>query len=415
MMTVEDTIEILAGLRPRKVNIRVDAQDIKLITSLGRQIAKKIALTDRQLDLSLKKIEKYRSGLEKCDVAVDEVLSFKTLKWPLRVIDRTQSIWIDTDPESKKPVIMVKYVFSKKFAENWSKIEESLSAYSGSDKSIKRVAYTERNLYSIVKGLESMEFTVTDEIQEICEKIEKILENPDGFAPYLDYEDGKLILKNSNAKCEETFSKKVENFSDNNILEYVNYAKSLGIPLKSRNLLKKISEISEDTLARKVSYEYSSRYRINPENYSLTDLISTIDTLNQWPLVVVVEENNQIFDTVKTMVTEFAKFVPKEKMNVFFRLKNEQTDSQQFNQFVKDNNLNNYIDSTTKVVFILRTRIPKPLLKAAWSPTTAIITSTHDFGRMSAYLNDFSTVYYYNNSVTMRTSRLKGADKIVQL
>lgn len=415
MMTVEDTIEILAGLRPRKVNIRVDAQDIKLITSLGRQIAKKIALTDRQLDLSLKKIDKYRAGLEKCDIAVDEVLSLKPLKWPLRVIDRTQSISIDIDTESKKPVILVKYVFSKKFAEIWSKIEENLSAYSGSDKSVKRVVYTERNLYSIVKGLESMEFAVTDEIREICEKIEKILENPDTYAPYLDYEDGKLILKNSNAKCEEVFSKKIENFSDNNILEYVDYAKSLGIPLKSQNLLKKISEISEDTLARKVSYEYSSRYRVNPENYSLSDLASTIDTLNQWPLVVVIEENNHIFDTVKSIVDEFSKFVPKEKMNVFFRLKNEQTDNQQFNQYVKDNHLNNYIDSTTKVVFILRTRIPKPLLKASWSPTTAIVISSHDFGRMSAYLNDFSTVYYYNNSIAMRNSRLKGADKIVQL
>ena len=96
-------------------------------------------------------------------------------------------------------------------------------------------------------------------------------------------------------------------------------------------------------------------------------------------------------------------------------MKNEQTDHQQFNQFVKDNHLNNYIDSTTKVVFILRTRIPKPLLKADWRPTTAVITSSHDFGRMAAYLNDFSTVYYYNNSITLRNSRLKGADKIAQL
>ncbi len=102
-------------------------------------------------------------------------------------------------------------------------------------------------------------------------------------------------------------------------------------------------------------------------------------------------------------------------MNVFFRLKNEQMGHQQFNQFVKDNHLNNYIDSTTKVVFISRNKIPKPLIKADWQPRTAIITSNHDFGKLSAYLNDFSTVYYYNNSVAMRNSRLKGADKIVQL
>ena len=415
MMTVEDTIEILAGVRPRKLNIRIDAQDVKLIVSLGKQVSRKIPLTDRQLDLSLKKIEKYRLGLEKCDVDVDEILTLKTLKWPLRVIDRTQSIWIETDTETKKPVIMVKYVFSKKFAEIWAKIEEKLGSYKYADKGVKQVTYTERNLYHIVKGLESLNFDVNEEIQEICEKIEKILENPDSFAPYLDYTEGQLVLKNANSKCEQEFLKKVENFDQEKILEYVDYAKSLGISLKSQNLLKKISEISENSLAKKIAFEFSSRYRVNPANYSFEDLVSTVDVLNQWPLIVVIEENKDVFDTVRSMVETFSKYVPKDKMNVFFRLKNEQTDHLQFNQFVKDNHLNNYIDSTTKVVFILRTRIPKPLLKADWRPTTAVITSSHDFGRMAAYLNDFSTVYYYNNSITMRNSRLKGADKIAQL
>lgn len=415
MMTVEDTIEILAGVRPRKINIRVDEQDIKLILSLGKQVSRKIAFTDRQLDLSLKKIEKYRLGLEKCGIDVDQVLTLKTLKWPLRVIDRTQKIWIDNDADTKKPVIKVKFVFSKKFAEIWSKIEEKLGSSNYADKGCKQVAYTEKNLYNIVKGLESMNFDVTNEVVEICEKIEKILENPDNFAPYLDYSEDKLVLKNANPRCEQEFLKKIENFDQEKILEYVDYAKSLGISLKSRNLLKKISEISEQSLAKKVVVESSSRYRVDPANTSFEELVATVDSLNQWPLIAVIEENKDVFDTVKSMVEAFSKYVPTDKMNVFFRLKNEQTDHQQFNQFVKDNHLNNYIDSTTKVVFILRTRIPKPLLKADWRPTTAVITSSHDFGRMAAYLNDFSTVYYYNNSITLRNSRLKGADKIAQL
>ena len=136
---------------------------------------------------------------------------------------------------------------------------------------------------------------------------------------------------------------------------------------------------------------------------SLTDIFSSGDSSKLTVL------------TVKKESFELSKIVPKEKINVFFRLKNEQTEYEKFNQFIKDNGLNNYIDSTTKVVFISRGRIPKPLFKADWKPTTAIITSNHDFGRMAAYLNDFSTVYYYNSSVSLRNSRLKGADKIVQL
>lgn len=415
MTTIEDTIEILAGLRPRKINIRIDLADAKIISSLGRQISKNVALTDRQLGLILKKIEKYRSNLEKCDIDVDKVLTLQTLRLPLRVIDRTQTITIQHDSDTNKPVIVVKYVFSKKFAEIWSNIEETLNAYRNADKNFKRVPYTEKNLYQIVKGLQELNFTVDRTVQEIYEKIEKILEHPENSAPYLDYVDERILLKNCNNRCQEYLDKKFEKISNLNLLEYVDTAKHLGIAIKSQNLLKKISEIAPTTLTKKISLERNSRYRVGPENYSVEDLIFSINSLNQWPLVIIVEENNEVLSTVTRFVDEIIKYIPKEQINVFFRLKNEQPENQQFNQFIKDNGLNNYIDSDTKVVFISRLRIPKPLLKSNWSPSTAVITSSHDFGKMTAYLNDLYTVYYYNNSLTMRNSRLKGADKIVQL
>jgi hypothetical protein len=415
MITIEDTLELLAGGTPRRINIRLDTADVRLLTSLKKQLAQKIPLTDRQLDLSLKKIEKYRANLEKCNVDVDHILTVKPLKWPLRVIDRTQSVEIETDPITNKPVIVVKYVFSKKFAEFWAKIEEYSNTYNRTDKGIKKIPYSEKCLYHIVQGVSKMNFTISSEVLEIHEKIEKILENPENFVPYLDYAEDTIILKNLNSKCESAILEKFGSRYTCSIFEYVDYAKSLGVTLKTQNLIKYLSETSPSVLTKKISIESSSRYRLYPENYSLEELFSTVNTFNQWPLVIVVEENDQSLSIVSKMVNELIKLVPKEKINVFFRLKNEQPEYEKFNQFIKDNGLNNYIDSTTKVVFISRGRIPKPLIKADWKPTTAIITSNHDFGRMSAYLNDFSTVYYYNSSVSLRNSRLKGADKIVQL
>jgi hypothetical protein len=415
MITIEDTLEILAGGTPRRINIRLDTADIRLLTSLKKQLAQKIPLTDRQLDLSLKKIEKYRANLEKCNVDVDHILTAKPLKWPLRVIDRTQSVEIETDTTTNKPMIVVKYVFSKKFAEFWAKIEEHTSTYNRTDRGVKKIPYSEKCLYLVVQGLVKMNFTISSEVLEIYEKIEKILENPENFVPYVDYVEDTVVLKNLNSKCESAIIEKFGTRYTCSIFEYVDYAKSLGVTLKTQNLIKYLSEISPSVLTKKISIESSTRYRLYPENYSLEELFSAVNTFNQWPLVIVVEENDQVLSIVSKMVNELSNIIPKEKINVFFRLKNEQPEYEKFNQFIKDNGLNNYIDSTTKVVFISRGRIPKPLLKADWKPTTAIITSNHDFGRMSAYLNDFSTVYYYNSSVSLRNSRLKGADKIVQL
>lgn len=415
MNTVEDTIQVLAGALPRPINIRLDTADIKLITSLSKQLLRHIALTDRQLDLSLKKIEKYRSSLEQCQVDVTAVLTLKTLKWPLRVIDRSQHIWIEQHADTKKTQILVKYVFSKKFAEIWSKIEEHTDTFGQGDKSIKKISYTERNLYHVVKGLRAMQFTSSDEVLEIYEKLEKILENPDLFVPCLNFEHNIVSVTNANARCQDALNSKFPQVVDADLPAFVNHAKILGILKKSPNLLKKINSLPHSSLTKKICLENSTRYRLSPDIHSTESLFLSIDQLNQWPVVVAVEENTQVFSVVRDMIDDLQKFIPLDKINVFFRLKNEQTDSQQFNQYVKDNHLNNYIDETTKVVFILRTRIPKPLLKSTWQPTSAVVASNHDFGRLSAYLNDFSSVYYYNNSITMRTSKLKGADKIVQL
>jgi len=415
MITVEDTIEILAGLKPRAVNIRLDIADIKIITSIGRQLLKKVALTDRQLDLSLKKIEKYRLGLENCGVAVDQVLALKTLRWPIRELDRTQMVYLDADPVTNKPVIRVKYVFSKKFAEIWANTEEHLTVHSQFDKNIKQSTYTEKNLYAIVKALSPLGFTIDPDVQEIYEKIEEILEKPENYAPYLDLENDRVVIKNANARCRDFLENKFQVVDDTNLLQFVDGAKHAGITLKSQNLVKKIAEISPNAMLKNICTDTATRFRINPDSVSADDIVSIVDTLDQWPLVVVVEENAEVLSTIQTLTAAFFNVVPKDSINVFFRLKNEQKECNEFNQYVRDNHLNNYIDSNTKVVFISRTRIPKPLLKANWIPRTAILTSNHDFGKMSAYLNDFSTVYYYNNSITMRNSRLKGANKIVQL
>lgn len=415
MITVEDTIEILAGVRPRTVNIRIDRTDVKIISSLGRQMLRKTALTDRQFDLAIKKIEKYQDGLERCGVDVEQVLTLKTLKWPIREIDRQQLVYLSKDEDTNKPVILVKYVFSKKFAEIWALLEDRLTAVNHVDKNLKQISYTEKNLYLTVIAMQDLQFEISEEIYEIFEKIEKIMEHPENVVPYITCTDENIFIENVNGKCKEFLDKKFPTVNDTNVLEFVDNAKHAGIFLKSKNFTEKLRNFPTTTLIKKMLSEPATRFRLDPAKYSVGDVVSTIATLNQWPLLVILEENSDILVNMRTMVAELSAHVPLDKMNVFFRLKNEQKECSEFNQFVKDNGLNNYIDKETKVVFISRNRIPKPLLKSEWQPRTAILASNHDFGKLSAYLNDFSSVYYYNNSITMRNNKLKGADKIVQL
>lgn len=413
--TIEDVLEILGGTVPRILNIRIDADERNLIQSLSKQVHKRVALTDRQLALSLKKIEKYRDGLAKNSVDVDAVLALKLLRMPLREIDRTQSIYLETSSNSAKPRIVVKYVFSKKFAAEWGELEENLIGVTSEVKGFKHITFNERNIFFLVDKLSSLDFVIAQEIQEIYENIVKIMEFPEKIIPYVNGEQGIIQLENVNQYCQRFFSENFPTITDVNFLDFLATAKNCGIFLKSPEIIKKIQAFSISPLTKSILFEKSTKFRIDPNKHSLFDLISSIDSLNQWPILIVVDENSQIFDQIKTLISMLVSKVSLDQINIFFRLKNERPEDQSFNQFVRDNGLNNYIDSSTKVVFITKSRIPKPLFKSEWRPKTAAVLTSNDFGKLSAYLNDIPNVYFYNDSLTVRHSRVKGSREIAQL
>jgi len=412
--TIEDALEILAGTTTRAVNIRVDIGEVNLIKSLGRQVARGTALTDRQFELATKKIEKYQKGLEQNSVDVQSLLALAPLRMPLRQVDRTQSISFVMGID-KKIKLSVKFVFSKKFAAVWSDLQDQLTVSVYEQKGEKQLAVNEQDLYLIVNTLQPMGFTVSDEVVEVYQKIEEIYVNPDNFAPYVDVVDNTLVLKNVNPRCKTYLDKEFTDIKDSDFLVFLERVKNCGIYHKTDKIIEKITEISPNKLIKDILVSEETRFRLNPEEHTTDSLFDILDTLNQWPILVIVDETKDAISQVKTLCTALMARLDNSEVTVFFRLENGNTEHEEFNQFVADNHLNNYIDSKTKVVFVSKNRIPKPLFNADWKPRTALVTSSYEHGKTSAYLNDFSTVYYYNNSPSVRHGRIKGSRKIVQL
>lgn len=412
--TIEDALEILGGTVQRSVNIRIDSGEANLIKSLARQVSRGTALTDRQLDLAVKKIEKYRDGLVQNTVDVDALLITRTLRMPIRQIDRTQSVTLFLTAD-KKLKILIKFVFSKKFSNIWAELQEKLTATVHDQRGEKLLSFNELDLYHIVNTLLPQGFTMSAEVMEFYEKIEEILINPENYMPYIDLEDDRIVLKNINGKCQTYLDQEFPNNKDSDFLVFLDRAKNCGIYHKKSKIIKKISEISTNSMTKTILVSPETRFRINPEEHGIDTVFDVIQQLKQWPLLVIVDDNKDAISTTKTICQHLLSKLDNSEIVVFFRMQNGETDHEQFNQYIKDNHLNNFIDSKTKVVFVTKNRIPKPLFNADWHPRTALVTSNYDYGKTAAYLNDFSTVYYYNNSVSVRHGRIKGLRKIVQL
>jgi hypothetical protein len=412
--TIEDALEILGGTRLRAVNIRIDIGEVNLVRSLAKQVLRGTALTDRQLDLAIKKIEKYRQGLEQNFIRVDDLLTAKPLRMPLRQIDRTQTISLIVD-SNKKMKILIKFVFSKKFAGLWNALQEELNVVAEEKKGEKHLSFNEQDFYKIVNALQPMGFTLSPNTQMYYEKIDEISENPENYVPYVDLVDNQLVLKNVNNRCQDYLNEQFSDLKDSDFLVFLDRIKNCGISHKNPEIIEKIGQFTSNNLVKNILVSDETRFRINPQEHTQTSVFDILDELKQWPVLIIVDENKDAISMTKSLCLELMSRLAQGEVTVFFRLENGNPDNEEFNQFVKDNHLNNYIDLKTKAVFVSKNRIPKPLFTADWHPKTALVTASHEFGKTSSYLNDFASVYYYNNSVSVRHGRIKGTRSIVQL
>lgn len=412
--TIEDTLEILAGLRPRILNIRLDYNEKSIIKSLGRQVQNGLALTDRQLDLAVKKIEKYRENLEKNGVDVNMILETTPLKMPVRYIDRSQKIFLSEDSD-KKIIINLKFSSNKNFDKNWEEISKKIIGEVKEKSFLKEVPFNENNIFQVMSKFSNGEFVIENKILEIFEKIEKIQENPTNFVPYIDLIDDQIEIKNHSTTCKKFIDENYKKLVDHAPFEFIDKVKSCGIFYKTSKILEKIENSSLNDLSKNVITNVSKKFRVSPEKYSTENLLNTVDQLNQWPVLFVVDEDLNRNDLVLEFCESLYQRIPKNTINVFYRLTNNSSEAQKFNQYVKDNSLNNYIDETTKAVFISKQRIPKPLFRSTWRPYTAIVLTNHDFGKIASYLNNIPVVYYYNSSIALAINRIKGSSQIVEL
>jgi hypothetical protein len=409
--TIEYAVEVLAGTVNRKVNIRLTAKDKTVLNSIARQINSGLGLTDRQIDMILLKIEKYKSGLIANKVAVDEILSTKATRLPMREIDRSQKVLLALDEDSKRQYIIIKHQKTKDFQEAWFEVSQKIKGYVQENLSNKILALNEHNVRLVVDAFEPICFDIDQKIQEIYDEIAKIVKNPEKFEPSLKITDSTIDIENFNFKEKDKFLENFENLKSTNFLKLLSRAKNAGISLNSVDFTKNLENFGLTdipSLTKSVILEKTTKFQIDIESHTIDSVLETVNLLDQWPLVVIVDEDKECYDKVASIVDRLKTFVDLSEITVFFRLKKDTENSEKFHNYIAENHLNNYITSNTKVVFLSRSKIPKPLLKSGWHPTSAIALSNIVFGKMSVYLNDVINVYYYNDSIITKYNKVKG-------
>jgi hypothetical protein len=404
--TVEDYLEVLAGFQG-DTKIKIESTDCTILYSIAKQVFRGKALTDRQLDVVCLKLNQYSDQFTTAGyINLGDVVSMQSTRQPLRSVDRSQWIRIvdkpvmnkpqfvssrlkkATEPEpSKDSYVAIRFPFSKKII----MLIETLAYkhrqgyYHEKGTHIHYFKITENTLYDIVKAFENKNYDIDSEILEYVEQIKDIKNNPKDYVPGV-YD---LELKNTTTSLNKKITNHLGELSAQNVYLY-----------KDRSLLYGLTHFddihthtnSKSILTQRIIKRIEPSIFISQNEWHFDAVVSSVVELKRFPLLIVLPDTN-ILDHLSKTDNSFKGFIKPDKISVMFRLDNK-TDKE-FNQYIKDHNLNNSLAKDTQVVYISSSKkFPKPLFNSDWQMESVLFLESIRNTKLEHYLVSDLIIHY---------------------
>ena len=384
--TVEDYLEVLAGLQG-KDKIKIESEDCTILYSIARQVFRGKAFTDRQLDVVCLKLNYYSKQFT--DVGYNnlhEILAMRITRTPLRTVDRSQWIKIVDEPErntpqfttsrmGKKPKnkergkdshIAIRFPFSKKIIMLIEKLAHAnrQGYYHEKGSHVHYFKITENSVYDIVETFKNKSYEIDERLLEYATQIKEIKDQPEKYIPGV----YNFELKNTSKSLDSKIKEHLGTLTDNNVHLY-----------KDRSLLYGLEHFDDvhsyvnqtSVLTQRIIKRTEPSVFISKNEWSLDAVVSSLTELQRFPLLIVIPEDNPL-DYISYTYQSIKGFVDKNKICTMFRLDNK-TDKE-FNNYIKDNKLNNPLAKDTEVVYISSNKkFPKPLFESDWQAESVLL------------------------------------------
>lgn len=379
---------------------RMDSRDKNLICSLANQVLKCIGLTDRQLGLARKKIDEYAALLEEIGINVE--YARETVVLPIRSLDRSRWIRFDTSDDSVK--ITVRFLFAKKLISAIEQLRKHIpkdqKIYDAESKTW-TFNYTESNLYNIVNIFKPYKFEIDKDLLNIYDQLCEL--DPEQIVPGV--YNGKI--KNLPNTAVEMLQNEIGTHNIDNLILYKDRSIRYGLHYFDQESLEKSThKVSE--LAAKIANRSVPNIVIQYSNPSVERIVLAVEELERLPLLILVP--NQTPEDIVGIHKNLRNIVPPEQTAVICRLNNTGAGAT-INAWIKENRLNNYLDSNIKIVYTIDDTTPQPIFRSGWKPravlsvipvTQSSMIQSSMIGSMRAVLNyyaDQDLIIHYNSNI----------------
>ena len=285
--TVEDYLEYLGGyevgltalITPHSVNrISLARYDIAIVNSMASTTVFGTALTDKQAELAVKLILKYRRQFAKLGIDVSPIET-PVFRMAPRKMDRTKAVWLDDDH------IVVKFPYDNGLIKELQSFREASlgKAWYDRDKKLWNIAITEYNVNWIVPWGNSNGFEVDNHVREIFYQVLECEQQP--FEIKLVQQDDGYAITNAADSLVKYINDHAGGFGRDNLVKLIDYAGLCGYTIDDAVKVPSLAlryiggkhaihlEPSEDNLNMIFDYaEITDRYPICIYNPTLFDL-----------------------------------------------------------------------------------------------------------------------------------------------
>jgi hypothetical protein len=233
---VEDYLEVLAGYDPstttmvifptKKDIISLARYDYQIVDSMANATMFGGSLTDRQGELVIKLVLKYRRQFTKVGIDITPV---ENPQWrvPLRKIDRARSLWIEDGN------LLIKFPYDQ---DQINELREFKSDSQGSakwnnHKKVWQFGITEYNVNWLVSWAQSKDFSIQPDVIDLFNQILACEAQP--YSIELVNTEHGLTITNASDSLLEYIDSHVGGLTQDNLVKLIDYAGVLGYTVSS--------------------------------------------------------------------------------------------------------------------------------------------------------------------------------------
>jgi hypothetical protein len=348
-MNVEDLIVALA----LTYSVKLNQWDEKLVYSFSDQIGRGMGFTEKQGTIALKIIKSHADQLStSLKTDIHAFLKNPTFRFPFRQINIIKKISIQKNSVYGS-IIKVEFPYNESYVntirKNKGRVEH---AQWDPEEKAWIFALTESSIQILTEMFSNEQFDFDETFQLYSDQVSAIQEHMEEFVPMLVLEENKPIFKN--------IPKNVPDLESTDILHAVFEARQKGVSAWSDEISTQLGSMDIAPIVRTfLDTDPGQQFHVNSEKYPISALSTFVKIMSPTLFIIPGGSEFEKFQRAYTFLK--SEGFENKDISVMFRL--DSKIDKNFNNFIKEQQLNSPIGENTKIVFI-SSKLPKPVLKS---------------------------------------------------